>query len=99
MLTELYIYAALIAITAWVYVIILCDEGFLLWEWNVLLHRIIKNEYILKPLVDCEYCVAGQLALWFYLISYWQQYNFIENVFFVSFTIFIVKIINRCLKG
>lgn len=86
-----------IAITAWVFVMFLTNENEPLYFWRRLIEK-IPTEYIRNPLVECEYCVAGQLSLWYYIIKYWENYSVVENIFFVTTTIFIVELINRVCK-
>lgn len=63
-------------------------EPGMLFDWY---QKIIRNlpEMIWKPLGGCLKCFSGQFALWYYLIAYWQQYNFINHIAFVSAAIFI----------
>jgi hypothetical protein len=84
-------WAFYIAVFSWVYVHILTDEGMILSWWYKLLSR-INNPYILKPILTCEYCVAGQIALWGYFFL--GNYNFIQHIIFISLTILLVHIIN-----
>lgn len=84
-----------LAITAWVYVMILLKPGMILgWLWRYL---DMLPEWMSEPLGGCEYCVAGQFAFWYYLYKNWNGYGFenlIGHIIFVSLTIFIVEIIN-----
>ena len=93
-----YLFALNIAIFSVVYVNILCDEGMILFFWWRFLHKHIKNQYILKPIVDCDLCFSGQAALWFY-VFYFDNYNFILHIFFISLVIFTVYIINKFLES
>lgn len=95
---EIYKDCLLIATVAWVYVIRLTDEGMILEWWERLLTRVLKKEWILKPVVSCEYCVAGQMALWFYPLKYFDCYHVVDHVVFICVTIFIVEIWNRILN-
>lgn len=78
-----------IAIFSWVYVNILTDEDMILWWWYKLLSR-IKNTYILKPILLCEYCIAGQIALWSF---FFFPYNILSHICYISLTIFLVHLI------
>ena len=82
----------LLAITAWTFSHILMKEGMLLDWWGRWLVRL--PEKIGNPLGLCEYCLAGQLALWFYLWKNWGSYDFVAHIIFISLTIFLVEIIN-----
>ena len=54
--------------TAVVYTEVLTAPGMILAWWDKLIHKYIEKEWILKPLVDCVYCVGGQMALWSILL-------------------------------
>jgi hypothetical protein len=56
--------------------------------------EIIKDHWLLKPLVACEKCVAGQLALWSYLVSNFN-YRFGQHVFCVCLAILLTVIIKK----
>lgn len=92
---EQLIYSVLIAVSSWVYVCILTNEGMILDWWAKFLNRIIRSQWLLKPLVECEYCVSGQIALWFYVLKYWNEYNLLTNIFFVTLTIFLTNLMNE----
>lgn len=81
-----------LAVFSIVYVKILTDQDMILFWWWKFLHKHIKSDYILKPVVDCEYCVAGQLALWVYPFTH--NYNFMFHILFITMTIFMVEIYN-----
>lgn len=77
------------AIIGSVYALILTNPGHVLGWWkrwimntvHMITAKVIKDdmkaydtaEYILKPLVTCELCVSGQIALWTFVIT--QQFN------------------------
>ena len=88
----------LLAITAWTFSHILLKDGMILDWWGKILVRL--PEKIADPLGLCEYCLAGQLALWFYLWKNWGGYevafcdHLVGHIIFVSLTIFLVEIIN-----
>jgi hypothetical protein len=89
---EIVLYSLLIAITSCVYVFILTDTGMILGWWCDLLHKYIKSDWILKPIIDCEYCISGQIALWSYLFIYKSIF---EWFVFIILSIFFTRIINR----
>ena len=79
-----------IAVLAWVYTEILTEPKEVLGWWCKWLHKVIKNEFLLKPLCDCPYCVAGQLSLWGYLYFNWDTYNLISHLLFIGMGIFMI---------
>jgi len=91
--------AILIGICAWVYVYILLEEGMILGWFGKLLCRL--PDWIHEPIGGCEFCVAGQMALWYYLYVNWDTYlgnvpqNVISHILFITLTIFTVELINR----
>ena len=92
---HLYNYGFLIAVVAYVYVMILTDKDMILGWWYDLLVRYIKKPYILKPILLCEYCVAGQMALWVYPLIRWAHYNIVEHIVFICLSIFFIEVFNK----
>lgn len=45
-----------------------------------------------KPLGSCHMCLSGQAGFWGYLIIYWNEYNLLNHLFFVSGCIFLSSI-------
>jgi len=88
----------LLAIAAWVFVHILMGEGMIMGWWAKIIYKL--PEKFSEPLGGCEYCVAGQMALWYYLYKNWNEYGvtfcdqLIGHILFITLTIFIVKVIN-----
>lgn len=86
-----------IAISAFVFSNMLTDNGMIfhdLFEW--LEERL--PEWIFKPLIGCQYCVAGQWSLWFFI---WfamfraNDYELYLHIWFIMQTIFITKIVTE----
>ena len=102
---NLYLLGLQLALTAYVYSQVLTQPEMLLNPfYNWLRNKLIfdgqdiykpSGEWLFKPLIGCFYCVAGQFALWGYLIAYLPHYNLFEHVFFISFTIFAVQIFHK----
>ena len=85
--------AILLGIAAWVYSMVLLKEGMIFGWLGKLILRL--PEWLSEPLGGCEYCVAGQFGLWYYLYMNWNEYNLINHILFITLTIFTVEIINR----
>ena len=81
---------SLSGILGWVYVMILCDDDMVFGFMN----RLRLPKWVAKVLRDCEYCVAGQIALWFYIALSWGDYNVIEHLLTIGVSIFTVEVIN-----
>ena len=95
MITE----AIVIGVVAWVFCIILMEEGMIFaWWWDVI-NRL--PNWLQKPLGACEFCFGGQLALWYYLGTrlLTSDYNAFYHIAFVSITIFTIKMINVIIYG
>ena len=92
---DLILYSFLLAVTAFIYVDILTDPEMILGWWWKFTHRLFKSKWILNPLIECEFCVAGQLAVWYYLYFYWYCYDIITHVFFISLTLFWIVLIKK----
>jgi len=93
------IHAIIVGIIAWVFVFILIEPDMIFFKWNKVLDRLPL--WLHKPLGRCEYCLAGQLALWYYLIHECLDgtYNVIMHIAFISIAIFTVRIINKYIYG
>lgn len=87
----------LIGITAYVFSIILIDDDMIFGWWGKQLHKL--PTWLSKPLGYCEYCLAGQLALWYYLYKYFNNYDIAEHIMMVSLSIFTVEFINIFIYG
>lgn len=94
---EILILSFFISIVAFVYAVILVDDGMILFGYKKFLYKTIgKVDYLFKPVVGCPYCVSGQFALWLYLILYYDQgYNLLEHITLVSLSIFNIAIIKK----
>jgi hypothetical protein len=94
-----------IAIIAYVYAIILTKPGMLFGEIYGRLTTIEMNYpwtgWLLKPLMTCVYCVAGQMAFRVLLLFHFCHLQFIETgvdaLFFPSLTILFVQVLNKLL--
>lgn len=87
----------LIGITAWVFTNILIDPDMIFGFWYRILDKM--PEWIAKPMGKCEYCLAGQLALWYYLFKSFDNYDLIAHILLVSLSIFTVEFINSVIYG
>lgn len=85
-----------IALSAFTYSNILTEPGQILHETYDRLERLLP-EWIFKPLIGCQYCVAGQWALWFFMYVCFVEirvpYYWFFHIWFIMQTIFITKII------
>ena len=91
--------AVIIGVVAWVFTHILIDGEMIFEKWWLVLNRL--PIWISKPLGACEYCLSGQLALWYYLYTSWLvgSYNALEHIVYISIAIFTTKIANRIIYG
>ena len=94
---ELIITAIIIGITAWTFTILLMDKDMIFGWWYNVIDRL--PEYFAKPLGKCEYCLAGQIALWLYLIKHFNNYDPIDHIFFISIAIFTIELIIITIYG
>lgn len=97
---ELIFDAVAVGAIAWVYHIVLRDKllsKWFLFGFNKLSEsRTLAGQGIYQIIFNCERCFAGQLALWSYLFRF--EYNFVEHVVFIAFSILSVAIITRCIN-
>lgn len=87
-----------IAVSAFTYSNILTEGDMLLagfWSWAD--DRFTgKQRWIFQVLINCQFCISGQWALWYYLISVIPRaahYDFFTHVWFILQTIFMAKVI------
>ena len=94
------IYLSLIcAITGHVVANILTESGMFLWPvYDLLANRWHWPEWVMKPLMSCAYCVAGQWAVWSYLCLHWYNYDIVDHFCAVILAIFIVDVIRWLLS-
>lgn len=62
------LYALLIAIAAVIYRRFLSREEILSW-WFQFGDRNFSGKWFYKPIWGCEFCIAGQMALWTYILN------------------------------
>ena len=79
-----------ISIIAFTYSVILTEPGMLLEKVASWLAYILP-EWLFMPLIGCERCVAGQMALWYCFL--FAKINGFDCIFVMSFSIFIVTFI------
>ena len=94
---ELTYTAFLIAVICWCYHTILKDDllsGWFLFGYDHFgKYQGTWREFIYKPIWGCHFCTSGQLALWCYLILFWNQYHLFYHLAFIALSIFITGII------
>lgn len=87
--------AILIGITAWVYVDILTRGEMILGKLSQYLYEKLPL-WLYKPIIGCSYCVAGQVALWYLILT--KQFSF-YSIILICISIFTVAIINKTMYG
>lgn len=88
---------ACIAVFAWVFTNVLLEEGMILSRWRKFATTLPK--WLGNPLGLCEYCLGGQIALWYYLFTYFNDYNFFLHLVYITGTIFLIRITNKLVYG
>ena len=86
----------LIGIAAWVFSTILIAPEMILSKYAELLAAL--PSWLAKPLGLCEYCLAGQLAFWYYIFTC-ESYSIDNHVLMVALSIFITELINILKHG
>jgi hypothetical protein len=79
-------------IIAYVFVI-LTSPGMIFYFWFKWINHL--PDWAFNPLGGCNICFGGQLAFWYYLITYFHSYSFFEHIFFISGTILTVMILDK----
>lgn len=82
----------LICISAYVYSDILTRSEMILDKFDTWAYDKLPA-WIYKPLIGCPYCVAGQWSFWFYLISYFHEYNIFTHIAFTFSSIYFISFI------
>jgi len=77
------------AVVGWVWVKILTEQG-MIFSFV----RIKLPEWLSKPLFECEYCCAGQLAFWGYIFTNFGRYNPSYHIITICLTLLMVHIFN-----
>lgn len=71
----------------------------ILFKFKALLYNIIgKYPLIFKPIIDCAYCVSGQMAFWFYFyLVFFKgiEYYWFDHLTLICISIFNIAIIKR----
>lgn len=83
--------SSVIAAGAFTFSNILTEPDMILGKLAAYLERTLP-EYLYNPLIGCQYCVAGQWALWYYLIlcfvSRELSYRLDIHILFILVTIY-----------
>lgn len=85
-----------ISIIAFTYSVVLTEPGMLLEKIAAWLAYFLP-EWLFMPLIGCERCVAGQMALWYYLLSHVHISDYWHELFLGAKTKFII--VDYSLKG
>jgi hypothetical protein len=90
-----------IGIIAFVYSV-LCTEGGMIFNRPYLWLQSNLPDYLYKPLIGCEKCVAGQMAFWYYIINNYKSltinswFEHIQHIAYsCSLSILIVYILSK----
>lgn len=94
-----------LAVIAYVYAVLLTKPDMLLGGVFGFLTEVAndfpKTEWFLKPLMLCEKCVAGQMALWMLILYGWLELEWVLSVinvlFFLSLTVLLVHVFTKLL--
>ena len=92
-MTTLFLFPLMCAICAYAIAKILITSGMILEPVHAFLIKKKVPDWILSPLLQCAYCVAGQWALWGYLYLHWHSYNPFHHIFVVLAAVFCVEVI------
>lgn len=91
--------AALIGAIAWVWIMILLEAdkfGFIYEFFEGPMKKTLVTRKLFQLLFVCFHCLAGQTAIWFYLIYYGlETYNPFYHIGFVALSILTTQIINK----
>lgn len=110
MLNELYI-AIAAAVIAYVYTGILTEPQNILFKWFVFVRKVLLPEQgcdrphyswwrivAFKLIIECDTCLAGQAALWWFLIKHRSDYNWsivVDHIFITCSAIFLTYVVKK----
>lgn len=91
-----------IAVSAFTYSNILTEGDMILapfWEWAD--NRFVGGQrWIFQVLINCQFCISGQWALWYYIIycikdypNHMHPYSWFVHMWFILQTIFMAKVV------
>lgn len=95
------------SVIAFVYVNVLVKPGSILAFWRELLHKwyaqifgmgtdnYYRYFWILKPIVECDFCVAGQIGFWAALFT--VQFSIITIIFITCLSILLTMALAKLL--
>lgn len=94
---NLFILALKCAAIGYVYSVVLTEpDKALNWWYRFLDERIGRRKWLFFPLIHCDECVGGQLALWTYIwIHRHAGYDFGDHVTVIAFSILLVNVIGK----
>lgn len=58
-------------------------------------HHYEAKKFLLKPILECPKCIAGQIALWWCVFA---QVDFFEGISAIFTAIVLAKLLDKCLK-
>ena len=84
----------ILKVVAFCYAIYIITSPNMILDWYM---RLIDHfpDWLYKPLGGCLTCFTGQVSLWYYLVVYWHDYNFVNHIFFISVSIVSVTLIDK----
>lgn len=92
-------------VSGFVYVTVLTQPGQILAGWKTFLEntyikitgwetdRYFRYRWVMKPIVECELCVSGQLALWLFLVP--ALLKVFSLIFCICLSILIAKLLSN----
>lgn len=91
-----------LGVIAYVYSIVLTDAGMLLgnvYGWlSGIANRHPNSEWLLKPLMLCDRCVAGQFGLWGFVLGAWLKIHAVNVAIDIAFVISLTIVISQIIK-
>ncbi len=90
-----------IAIVSFVYSALLTEPNMILNKFYVALSMRFgylapqekQKLWLFYPIIHCSKCVAGQVALWYYIAGRYDQYNAWDHIVFVAGAILLTHIL------
>lgn len=69
------------------------------WPPGLMADKMAANQWMLKPVLTCAFCVSGQLAFWLFIPFVWGEYTINGHLAAVCTAILTAGVIEQLLKN
>ncbi len=87
------LFVAVVVVSAYTFTNILAQPEMIFGWYADLIDRL--PNWIAKPLGKCDLCLSGQLALWGYVVAFYDTYSVVVHYLVVLFSIFFLHVFKK----